>query len=97
LSVQYRDVRVAQGFLLQLLMYASPVIFPVSYYTRYIPGSVYFLNPLAGVIETLRNCLFGIGPVSVAHLAMGAAVSAVGLVGGLWCFRRAENVMADVA
>jgi lipopolysaccharide transport system permease protein len=96
LSVQYRDVRVAQGLLLQLLMYASPVI----YSSNRIPEewrSFYFLNPMAGVIETMRNALFGIAPVSVTHLAMGAVVSVVGLVGGLWCFRNAENIMTDVA
>jgi lipopolysaccharide transport system permease protein len=96
LSVQYRDVRVAQGLLLQLLMYASPVI----YSANRIPAAwrgIYFLNPLAGAIETLRNCLFGTAPVPVAHLAMGAAVSLLGLISGLWCFRRAENIMVDVA
>lgn len=106
LSVQYRDVRVAQGLLFQLLMYASPVIYSSTqlYSSTRIPGwippgvrELYFLNPLAGAIDALRACLFGKAPVSYAHLALGAAVTLVALAGGLWCFRRAENVMVDVA
>jgi len=102
LSVQYRDVRVAQGLLIQLLLYASPVIYSSSriYTQEKIPApwrELYFLNPLAGVIETIRATLFGTIPVSYTHLAMGAIVAVLGLLGGIWCFRRAENLVADVA
>jgi lipopolysaccharide transport system permease protein len=114
LAVQYRDVRVAQGLLLQLLMYGSPII----YSSSKIPATkvlhlaafgwnigdvtvplraLYFCNPLAGVIEAMRNSLLGLGPTPWAHLALGAVVSLLGLVSGVWCFRRAEHVVADVA
>lgn len=102
LSVQYRDVRVAQPLLLQLLMYASPIIYSsTKIYTQHtIPpqwAALYFLNPLAGVIETMRAVLFGTIPLSYTHLAMGAVVAVLGLLGGIWCFHRAENLVADVA
>jgi len=106
LSVQYRDVRVAQGLMFQLLMYASPVIYPSSliYTSARIPEwispawrGLYFLNPLVGVIDALRACLYGQVPVSYIHLLLGAAVSLAGLVSGLWCFHRVENIMTDVA
>jgi len=122
LSVQYRDVRVAQGFMLQLLMYATPVIYSSSkiyaMHLHVVPESwrsigvinsvanaieslpwheIYFLNPLAGVIEAMRASLFGQNPVSYAHLALGGVVALVGWVGGIWCFRRAENLVADVS
>lgn len=102
LSVQYRDVRVAQGLILQLLMYASPLIYSSSrIYTQVkIPApwrELYFFNPLADVIETMRAVLFGTTPLSYAHLALGATVAVLGLLGGIWCFRRSENLVADVA
>jgi lipopolysaccharide transport system permease protein len=106
LSVRYRDVRVAQGLMFQLLMYAVPVIYPSSliYTSNRIPSwitpawrDLYFLNPMADVIETLRACLFGTTPVIGGYLVLGAAVSLAGLLSGLWCFRRAENIMTDVA
>jgi lipopolysaccharide transport system permease protein len=99
-SVQYRDVRVAQPLLLQLLMYASPIIYSTTYAGQHLPspwGELYFLNPLAGVIETMRAVLFSTIPLSYTHLAMGAAVVIIGLLGGIWCFHRAENLVADVA
>lgn len=103
LSVQYRDVRVAQSLVLQLLMYASPIIYsPLNERFQRLPAlwrELYYLNPLAGAVETMRAVLFGPGkvPLSGTHLAMGAVVAVLGLLGGIWCFRRAENVVADVA
>ncbi len=109
LSVQYRDVRVGQGLLLQLLMYASPIMYSsTSEHIHGIWRTLYFMNPLAGAIETMRAALFHhivTGPkdlqvslqISYPHLAMGAAISIIGLIGGIWCFRRAENLVADVA
>jgi len=102
LSVQYRDVRVAQGLMLTVVMYATPIFYPSSkiYIQTSLPApwrELYFANPLAGAIEALRGALFSHNPISVTHLGMGATVAVVGLVGGLWCFRRAENLVADVA
>ncbi|HTB62997.1 MAG TPA: ABC transporter permease [Opitutales bacterium] len=110
LSVQYRDVRAAQGLMLQLLMYASPVIYPASQVIlklqdpkHHIPtwlvdplSVAYYLNPLAGAIEAMRAALFSQESVSYTHLAMGAVTAVIGLIGGLWCFRRAETIVADV-
>jgi lipopolysaccharide transport system permease protein len=102
LSVQYRDVRVAQGLMLTVVMYASPIFYPSGriYDQTSVPApwrELYFANPLAGAIEALRGALFSHNPISLAHLGLGALVAGVGLLGGLWCFRRAENLVADVA
>jgi len=102
LAVQYRDVRVGQGLLLQLLMYACPIIYSSnSHYIHGIWKTLYFMNPLAGAIETMRAALFyqpgGTLQISYSHLASGAIISIIGLIGGIWCFRRAENLVADVA
>jgi len=106
LSVQYRDVRVAQGLIFTVGMYVTPVIYPSSkvYLQNTVPApwrELYFANPMAGAIEALRGALFSHNTTSLRHvaihLAMGGFIAIVGLVGGLWCFRRAENLVADVA
>jgi lipopolysaccharide transport system permease protein len=102
LSVQYRDVRVAQGLILTVIMYVTPVFYSSGkiYTQTSVPSpwrELYFANPLAGAIEAMRGSLFSHNSISLTHLAMGATVAVVGLLSGLWCFRRAENLVADVA
>jgi lipopolysaccharide transport system permease protein len=90
-------------------MYASPVIYSTIKVPDYL-RVFYFCNPLAGAIEAMRASLLGVQPLGmlplgvppdhgiiILHLLQGAVVSILGLLGGLWCFRRAEQVVADVA
>lgn len=96
LAVQYRDVKHAMGFLIQLAMYASPVV----YATSLIPARfrlLYALNPMVGVIEGFRACLLGTQPLPWDLLAVGAASSAVTLAAGLTFFTSKERIFADVA
>jgi lipopolysaccharide transport system permease protein len=93
LNVLYRDVRYALGFALQLLFFASPVVYSAS-----MVGSdwqpVLALNPLVGVIGAVRWALLG-APVSAATLLVSAAATLVLLISGLVFFRRAERQFAD--
>jgi len=101
LNVEYRDIRYVVPFLVQLWLFVTPVIYPASVVTaRFeslgIPGWVYGLNPMAGVIEGFRWALLRVdsrpGPLIVAS----AAVTAVLLVSGAVYFRRMERTFADV-
>jgi len=94
LAVQYRDLVYVTGFLTQLLMYAAPVVWPVSL----VPDQfrlVYGLYPMAGVIAGFRACLLG-NPIPWDLVGMGALSTTVILVTGLWFFRRLEATFADV-
>jgi len=96
LAVQYRDVRYAAPFAIQLLMYAAPVVYP----TSLVPASVrpfYALNPMVGVIEGFRACLLGSIPVPWGMMAMSAVGGLIILIGGTVYFTRKEEVFADVA
>jgi len=96
LAVRYRDVKFGLPFLGQLLMYAAPVVWPVSL----IPGKyrlVYALYPMAGVIEGFRSALLGMTPMPWDLLAVGAFASCLMFVCGLIVFRKAERFVADVA
>jgi len=96
LAVQYRDVKHAMNFVVQLLMYASPVVYP----TSLIPDRyqlLYAHNPMVGVIEGFRAALLGSRAMPWDLLLVGAC-SALGFaVTGLFYFRRKERIFADVA
>ena len=92
-NVLYRDLRYALGFLLQLWLFASPVVFPSSL----IDGGwsyVFALNPVAGVIDGTRWALLD-GPAPGPELAVSAASLLLLLAAGLLYFRSAERLFAD--
>jgi len=96
LAVQYRDISYSLGFVVQLLMYLSPVVYPASI----VPDQfrlLYGLNPMAGVIEGFRSALLGTNPMPWDLLAMGTPVALLLALGGMFYFRRMEQIFADVA
>ena len=94
LNVFFRDVRSLVTLGLQLWFYASPIIYPVSM----VPDAlrpVYFLNPMAGIIQAYRDVLINArmpGP----YLIPSAVVSAVVFLLGYWFFKRVEFRFADI-
>ena len=96
MAIQYRDIKHALSFVVQLAMYASPVI----YSANIIPERfryLYAINPMVGVIEGFRIALLGTGPMPWDLIAIGSASATVFLVSGLFYFRRQERVFSDVA
>ena len=96
LAVQYRDVKYGIGLVVQLLMYAAPVVYPASLVPQGL-RLIYGLNPMAGVIEGFRAVLLGTRPMPWDLIAIGS-VSAVAIaVCGMFYFHRMERFFADVA
>jgi lipopolysaccharide transport system permease protein len=96
LAVQYRDVNYAINFIVQILMYAAPVVYPASL----IPERwqyLYALNPMVGVIEGFRAALLGTRPMPWDFLALGTVTAMAVALTGMLYFRRREQVFADVA
>ena len=94
INVQYRDVRYALPFLIQLWLFASPVV----YSSTILPESlqvVYGLNPMAGVIEGFRWALLGTEPPG-SLIAVSAIIVVVVLISGAFYFRRMEKTFADL-
>ena len=96
LNVRYRDFRYVVPFLLQLGLYVSPVGFSATI----VPEKwrlIYALNPMAGIIEVFRWCVFGErSPVYWPELAPGTVVIGFTLWLGLRQFRRLEKTFADL-
>jgi lipopolysaccharide transport system permease protein len=95
INVRYRDVKYTLTFMLQLWMYASPVVYPLSL----IPEKwklLYSLNPMVGVIEGFRWALLGKGDPDFGVMALGAVLIVFLLAGGLVFFKRMERTFADL-
>ena len=96
LAVQYRDVKHAMNFLVQLLMYASPVVYAASI----IPEKyrlLYAINPMVGVIESFRAAILGTTSIPWDLLGVGFLSGTILLITGLAFFRSKEKIFADVA
>ncbi|HEY3058817.1 MAG TPA: ABC transporter permease [Chloroflexota bacterium] len=95
LDVQYRDVRYAVPFLLQVWLFATPVI----YATADVPERwrlLLSLNPMSGMIEAFRYALLGTGEPPLPKVAVSVVIVLTLLVTGLLYFRRMERSFADV-
>ncbi len=100
LGVQYRDVKYATQFMVQLLMYAAPVVWSVTALTARLGHTgrlLYGLYPLAGVIEGFRSALLGTVPMPWDLIWIGAVSATVLFFSGAFYFRRMEAAFADVA
>ena len=95
LNVAYRDVRYAVPFMIQIGLFASPVVYPASLVPDHL-RLLYGLNPMAGVVEGFRWALLGRGDAPLGLMAVSAATALVLLVSGLFYFRRVEHGFADV-
>jgi len=95
LNVKYRDVRYALPFLIQLWLFASPVIYPASVMPQKWRWVLWF-NPLTGIIEGFRSSLFGVNKFDWKALGLSTAITIAVLVYSAYHFRRMERVFADI-
>lgn len=91
LNVKYRDVRYALPFLIQLWLFASPVIYPVPQRWRWVMA----LNPMTGIIQGFRSALFG-QAVDWTTLACSTGITLLILIYSTFTFSRMERSFADV-
>ncbi|MCC7232736.1 MAG: ABC transporter permease [Bacteroidia bacterium] len=96
LNVKYRDFRYVIPFMVQILLFLTPVIYPVTVVPEGLIRDLFQLNPLAGAISLLRSC-FGYDYEVGFHLMGGTALSIILLVAGLVYFRKTEYYFADLA
>lgn len=95
LTTKYRDFNVLIGFAVQLLMYATPVAYPLSYLKGKSFAAWIAWNPLTPIIEAFRFALFGTGTVDVAGLLYSGGIIAALLFLGLLVFSKVERTFMD--
>lgn len=100
LNVKYRDFKHAVPFIVQLGLYISPVGFTSDVASRLIPEKMrllFYLNPMAGIIDGFRWCFFGEKmPLNWNGLAISILVTVFFLYVGIRTFRRMEKSFADM-
>jgi len=94
LSAKYRDLQHALPFVVQLWMFATPVIYPLSQLGS-LARWVAALNPLACPVAMLRLACFGTGTVTPALVGLSLGGTLLALAAGLIVFQRAERTFAD--
>jgi lipopolysaccharide transport system permease protein len=95
LNAKYRDIRYMSPFLVQLWMFASPIVYP----TSMVPEKyqlIYALNPMVGVIEGFRSVLLGTVAFPAQMLLVSTLVSVGLFIIGLFYFKQTERYFADI-
>jgi len=95
LLVFFRDVRFVVPLLIQVWFYATPIIYPVSLVPEQY-RTLYFLNPMAGIIDGYRRVLLSGEAPQFDALALGGVVTMILLVAGIGFFKRSEPAFADL-
>jgi len=95
LTTKYRDFTVLVNFSMQLLMYATPIVYPISFLQTKGFGWVIGLNPLSPLVEAFRFCLLGKGTFTVEGLLFSFTFTAVILFLGMVFFNRVEKTFMD--
>lgn len=94
LTTKYRDLSFVLGFGVQLWMYATPIVYPLSQ----VPENwraFYLVNPMASIIETFRYALLGSGTISFLQMGVSLAISVVIFLLGIVMFNRVEKNFMD--
>lgn len=94
LSAKYRDLQHTLPFLLQVWLFVTPVIYPLSE-LRGAARWVAALNPLTPVVESFRLGFFGVGTISGALVAASLAATVMVFLAGLFSFQKAGRTFAD--
>lgn len=95
LTTKYRDLSHVVGFGMQILMYAAPVLYPLSH----LPEgwrNVVLLNPMASVVEAFRYCLTGSGGIHVGALVYSFCMTALVTLGSVILFNQTEKTFIDI-
>ncbi|MBK5286036.1 MAG: ABC transporter permease [Bacteroidia bacterium] len=96
LNIKYRDFRYVIPFLIQLLLFLSPVIYPVSVIKYPWLQKLLLFNPMSGAIELLRSSVTHT-PLNLELIITSTMVSILIFLAGIYYFRKTEYYFADLA
>ncbi len=95
LTTKYRDFTVLIGFMVQLLMYVTPVAYPLSFLKEKGYAWVVNYNPLTPIVEAFRYALFGKGTYEPMHLLFSGIFIVCTLLFGMIIFNKVERSFMD--
>jgi len=94
LTTKYRDLTFAMGFGIQLWMYATPIVYPLSV----IPHKyrlLVALNPMTSVVECFRGAFLGVSSIEPIHIALSVIITCMVFFTGIILFSRIEKTFMD--
>jgi lipopolysaccharide transport system permease protein len=94
LTTKYRDLTFAMGFGVQLWMYLTPIVYPLSQ----VPEKyriIYAMNPMVSIIESFRAAFLGVSSVEPVHITVSVSMTLVIFVAGVVMFSRIEKTFMD--
>lgn len=98
MTTKYRDLRFLITFGVQLWMYATPVIYPLSVMKNTYPKYIWVLvvNPLTAILETFKYAFTGVGEFNWLYLSYSIAFTILILLFGIIIFNRVQRNFMDV-
>lgn len=94
LTTKYKDLRFAMTFMVQLWMYATPVVYPLTQVPEWL-RPYYILNPMVAVVESFREAFFGSSSLQLGHIVISWVITFMVLFLGIVLFSRIEKTFMD--
>ncbi len=98
LTVRYRDFQHVVPFIVQIGLYISPIAYPAEFAIKQLPkwaATLYYLNPMAGVVQGFRWSLFGgVPPGNLMYLSF--FITLVLFITGMMYFKKVDREIADL-
>ena len=94
-TAKYRDLVHLNAFVVQLWMYATPIVYPLSKVPPHLMW-ITWANPMSVPVEAFRICLLGRGTLGQTEIIISVAITLLLLVSGIATFRRVERTVVDL-
>lgn len=95
LTTKYKDMRFALPFILQMWMYATPIVYPASSVSDPVFRFILWANPMSVAVELNRYLFTGISSIALVPVLIGIMVTTLVLVSGVFVFNRVQRNFVD--
>ena len=95
LTTKYRDLAVLVDFAVQLWMYATPIVYPMSELGNGWMKIILMINPVTAPVEVFRYAVLGQGTIMINSLILSIAITLLMLFGGIMIFNKVERTFMD--
>ena len=95
LTTKYRDLSILVGFGVQLWMYATPIVYPLSQLGDGTMKTILMINPVTTPVEIFRYAVLGQGTINITYLIISLAVTVIVAIFGVMIFNRVEKTFMD--
>lgn len=95
MTTKYRDLSVLVGFGVQLWMYATPIVYPLSRLGDGVFKTILMINPVTMPIELIRYAVIGKGTIDLMYYAISWAFTVTVVIFGIMVFNKVERTFMD--